>query len=114
MARKNISLDPPGKLAVILEIRRSTINLASSLEQGLPLLRGQKSGQPLFVSPNQFRSLEEERRTFEWREIFPLRLSILGRLQRVLYLLPIRLRHGGDHYLSGGVVPLPYPLPLPL
>src|SRR5205807_8509752 len=41
VAGQNITLNPTSKLSIVLEIRRSTINLAASLEQGFSLLRSQ-------------------------------------------------------------------------
>src|SRR5438105_15260705 len=44
VAGEYITLNPTSKLSIILEIRRSTVNLAASLEQGLSLLRSEESG----------------------------------------------------------------------
>src|SRR5207253_4386353 len=103
VAGQKVTLNPTSKLSIILEIRRSTVNLAASLEQRLPLLRSQESGQPLLVPPNQLSGLEEKRRPLEGREIFPLRLSVLRRLKCSLRLLAAGFRNGGNHSLSGRI-----------
>src|SRR5207253_2014420 len=87
VAGQNITLNPTSKLSIVLEIRRSAVNLAASLEQRLPLLQSQESGQPLLVPPNQMSRLEEKGRPLKRRKIFPLRLSLLRRFKRSLRLL---------------------------
>src|SRR5256886_17404841 len=44
VAGQNINLNPTSKLSIVLGIRRSTVNLAASLEQRLSLLRSKESG----------------------------------------------------------------------
>src|SRR5438132_170050 len=103
VAGQNITLNPTRKLSIILEIRRSTVNLAASLEQRLPLLRSQESSQPLLIPSNQLSRLEKKSRPLTGREIFPLRLSVLRRLKCSLRLLAAGFRNGGDHPLSGRI-----------
>ena len=100
---QNITLDPTGKLSIILEIRRCTVNLAASLEQRLSLLQSQESGQPLLVPSNQLSRLEKKIRPLKRRKIFPLRLSLIRRFKRSLRLLATRFWNGSNHSLSGRI-----------
>src|SRR5437870_6495270 len=103
VAGQNIALNPASELSIVVEIRRSTLNLAASLEQRLPLLRSQESSQPLLIPSNQLSRLEKKGRPLKGREIFPLRLSLLCRFKCSLRLLPISLRNGSNHSLSGRI-----------
>src|SRR5437016_7079183 len=103
VAGQNIALNPARKLGIILEIRRSTVNLASSLEQRLPLLRSQESGQPLLIPSNQLSRLEKKSRPLKGREIFPPRLSSLRRFECSLRLLATRFWNGSNYSLSGRI-----------